>query len=174
MAKDNQENGEEQKSSKKLIIIIVVLLLLVIAGGGAAFFLMGGDDSAAQGGDAEQLESKEEGEEIEQSSKEIIYYDLEQPLRVNFPKGSGASLIEIKVTFLIDNEDTKDALIKHEPMIVNNLLMIISAAGADKLKQTEGKNELRASMLDETGKVMEKMTGKNRVREVFFTTFVMQ
>ena len=172
MAKDNQENGEEQKSSKKLIIIIVVLLL-IIAGGGAAFFLMGGDDSAAQGGDAEQLESKE-GEEIEQSSKEIIYYDLEQPLRVNFPKGSGARLIEVKVTFLIDNEDAKDALIKHEPMIVNNLLMAISAAGADKLKQIEGKNELRASILDETGKVMEKMTGKNRVREVFFTTFVMQ
>ena len=173
MAEDNQENVEEQKSSKKLIIIIVVLLL-IIAGGGAAFFLMGGDDSAAQGEDAERVDPKEEGEEIEQSSKEIIYYDLEQPLRVNFPKGSGASLIEIKVTFLIDNEDTKDALIKHEPMIVNNLLMIISAAGADKLKQTEGKNELRASMLDETGKVMEKMTGKNRVREVFFTSFVMQ
>ena len=173
MAEDNQENVEEQKSSKKLIIIIIVLLL-IIAGGGAAFFLMGGDDSADQGEDAERVEPKEEGEGIEQSSKEIIYYDLEQPLRVNFPKGSGASLIEIKVTFLIDNEDTKDALIKHEPMIVNNLLMIISAAGADKLKQTEGKNELRASMLDETGKVMEKMTGKNRVREVFFTSFVMQ
>ena len=173
MAEDNQENVEEQKSSKKLIIIIIVLLL-IIAGGGAAFFLMGGDYSADQGEDAERVEPKEEGEEIEQSSKEIIYYDLEQPLRVNFPKGSGARLIEVKVTFLIDNEDAKDALIKHEPMIVNNLLMAISAAGADKLKQIEGKNELRASILDETGKVMEKMTGKNRVREVFFTTFVMQ
>ncbi len=169
-----EDNGEEQKSSKKLIIIIVVLLLIIV-GGGAAFFMMGSDESAAQGADSEQVESqKEVDEEAEESSNEVIYYNLEQPLRVDFPRGSSASLIEIKVAFLVNNEDTEGALKKHEPMIVNNLLMAISAAGADKLKQVEGKNELRALMLDETGKVMKKMTGSNGVKEVFFTAFVMQ
>ncbi len=173
MAED-ENNGEEQKSSKKLIIIIVVLVL-IIAGGGAAFFMMGNDDPSAQEQNADQIESKKDGgEEAEESSNEIIYYNLEQPLRVNFPTGSSASLIEIKVAFLVSNEETIEALKKHEPMIVNNLLMAISAAGADKLKQIEGKNELRALMLDETGKVIKKMTESDGVKEVFFTAFVMQ
>ena len=41
-------------------------------------------------------------------------------------------------------------------------------------KTVEGKKELRALMLSEIGKVMEKMAGKNSAKEVFFTDFVMQ
>ncbi len=174
MAEENQDSGDGQKSSKILIIIIIVLLL-VIAGGGAAFFMLGGSDSAEQGKAVEQTEQGQgENEAKDQSSKESLYYELEQPLRVNFPKGSSANLIEVKLAFLVENEEAEEALKKHEPMIVNNLLMAISATGADKLKLSEGKNELRNLMLEETGKVMEKMTGKNSVREVFFTAFVMQ
>ncbi len=171
MAEENQENGEEPKSSKKLIIIIVILLL-VIAGGGAAFFMMSGDDAAEQAETTEQVEPEQDQEEEE--SKETLYYEMETPLRVNFPKGSSAKLIEIKVAFLIKNEDVEEAMKKHEPMVVNNLLMAISATGADKLKQTEGKDELRTLMSDEVNKVMEKMTGKKGVKEVFYTAFVMQ
>ncbi len=174
MAEDIQENDEDKKSSKKLIIIIIILLL-IIAGGGVAFYLMSTGDSATQAEETEQVEQEEDDDdEAEQASKDIIYYDLDQPLRVNFPKGSSASLIEVRIAFLIKSDDAEEALEKHEPMIVNNLLMAISAAGADNLKTTEGKNQLRALMREETGKVLEKMTGKNSIKEVFFTTFVMQ
>ncbi|WP_054760165.1 flagellar basal body-associated FliL family protein [Methylomonas koyamae] len=59
-------------------------------------------------------------------------------------------------------------------MIRNNLLMAISSLGADKAKTLEGKQELRAMMQQEIGKVLEKMAGKNTVKEVYFTDFVMQ
>jgi flagellar FliL protein len=59
-------------------------------------------------------------------------------------------------------------------MLRNNLLMTISGQGAKNLMTREGKEQLRAKMLDEIGKVMEKMTGKNEVSNLFFTTFVMQ
>jgi len=120
------------------------------------------------------VEGEQTEELVEEEEKEEVYYDLEKALIVNFPKGSGASLIQVSVSFLVKGSETIDALKKHEPMIRNNLLMAISGLGAENLKTQEGKEQLRATMLAEVGKVMEKMTGKNTVDNLFFTTFVMQ
>ena len=74
----------------------------------------------------------------------------------------------------VNGEETIEVVKKHEPMIRNNLLMAISAKGAALLKTREGKESLRAEMLNEVGKVMERMTKKNKVKDLFFTAFVMQ
>jgi len=169
MAENEVEDGEEKKSSKKMIIIIAVVVLL-LAGGGAGYFFMAGDPTAPEEG--EQIE--EVVEEEEEGANEEVYYELEKALIVNFPKGSGASLIQVSVSLLVKGQDTVEALKKHEPMIRNNLLMAISGQGAENLKTREGKEQLRTTMLDEITNVMEKMTGKNKVINLFFTTFVMQ
>jgi flagellar FliL protein len=169
MAENELENGEEKKSSKKIIIIVAVVLLL--AGGGAGYYFMAGDQSTDENG--EQIEEVEDVVEEEGADIEL-YYDLNKALVVNFPKGSGASLIQVSLSLLVKGEETVEALKKHEPMIRNNLLMVISAKGAKNLMKREGKEELRSDMLKEVGKVMEKMTGKNKVTNIFFTTFVMQ
>ncbi len=169
MAENELENGEEKKSSKKIIIIVAVVLLL--AGGGAGYYFMAGDQSTDESG--EQTEEAEEVVEEEGAGIEL-YYDLNKALVVNFPKGSGASLIQVSLSLLVKGDETVEALKKHEPMIRNNLLMVISAKGAKNLMKREGKEELRSDMLKEIGKVMEKMTRKNNVINVFFTTFVMQ
>ncbi len=168
MAENEVEDGEVKKSSKKIIIIAAVVLLL--AGGGAGYFFMTGDSTV----EGEQSEEIGEAVEEEDGANEGVYYELEKALVVNFPKGSGASLIQVSITLLVQGQDTIDALKKHEPMLRNNLLMTISGQGAKNLMTREGKEQLRAKMLDEIGKVMEKMTGKNEVSNLFFTTFVMQ
>jgi len=170
MAENELENGEEKKSSKKIIIIVAVVLLL--AGGGAGYYFMAGDQSTDENG--EQIEEVEDVVEEEEGADIELYYDLNKALVVNFPKGSGASLIQVSLSLLVKGEETVEALKKHEPMIRNNLLMVISAKGAKNLMKREGKEELRSDMLKEVGKVMEKMTGKNKVTNIFFTTFVMQ
>ncbi len=168
MAENELENGEAKKSSKKIIIIVAVVLLL--AGGGAGYYFMAGDQLPDENG--EQIE---EVEDVEEEGSDIeLYYDLNKALVVNFPKGSGASLIQVSISLLVKGDETVEALKKHEPMIRNNLLMVISAKGANNLMKREGKEELRSDMLREVGKVMEKMTGNNKVINIFFTTFVMQ
>lgn len=167
MAENEVEEGEEKKSSKKIIIIGLVVLLLAGAGGGYYFFM----------GNPEELEgeqTEEVIEEEEEGANEELYYNMEKPLEVNFPKGSGANLIQISVSLLVKGEETVEALKKHEPMIRNNLLMAISAKDPKNLKTVEGKEELRDEILKEISKVMEKMTKKNKVMNVFFTTFVME
>jgi flagellar FliL protein len=174
MAENEQPEGEEKKSSKKNIIIVAIVLLLV--GAGAGYYFMMGNDSEADGEQVEEIEEAEEelSEEEMEVANEEIYYDMGKSLIVNFPKGSGASLIQVSVSLLAKGAETVEAIKKHEPMIRNNLLMAISAKGPKNLKTREGKEELRATMLDEVGKVMERMTKKNKVENIFFTAFVMQ
>lgn len=174
MAEIESKDGEK-KSSKKWIIIIVILVLIVGGGAGGYFFFMkqpgGGDNAEA----AQAVDAKEETEpEPEDPAMADHYYELSDPLLVNFPPNSSAKLIKVAVTVLIKGEANAEALKKHEPMIRNNLLMAISSIGADKAKTLEGKQELQGMMLNEVGKVMELMTKKNPVKAVYFTEFVMQ
>ncbi|NOQ76844.1 MAG: flagellar basal body protein FliL [Methylococcaceae bacterium] len=170
MAENEQVEGEGKKSSK-LIIIIAVIVLLV--GGGAGYYFMAGGDAEVDGEKTEVVEEAEEGEETE-AANELLYYDLNQSLIVNFPRGSGASLIQVSISILVKGTETLDAIKKHEPMIRNNLLMAISAQGAANLKTREGKEALRETMMDEVEKVMDRMTKKSKVEDLFFTAFVMQ
>jgi flagellar FliL protein len=167
MVENEVENGDEKKSSKKMIIIGIVILLLAGAGAGYYFFM----------GNSEELDSEVSEEVIEEEDEEAsddIYYDMKKSLIVNFPKDSGASLIQVSVSLLVKGEETIEALKKHEPMIRNNLLMAISAKGSKNLMTIEGKEALRDEMLKVVGEVMEKMTKKNKVTNIFFTSFVMQ
>ncbi|MCF6202789.1 MAG: flagellar basal body-associated FliL family protein [Methylococcaceae bacterium] len=169
MAENEVENGDEKKSSKKMIIIGLVILLLAGAGAGYYFF-MGNPEEL----DSEASEEVIDEEEDEEGASVDIYYDMKKSLVVNFPKGSGASLIQVSVSLLVKGEETIEALKKHEPMIRNNLLMAISAKGSKSLMTIEGKEALRGEMLRVVGEVMEKMTKKNKVTNIFFTSFVMQ
>ncbi len=168
----------EKKSSKKMIIIIAVVVLLLAGGAGGYFFFMQKPADAEHASAEDKDQHAEAGHKEEAKHEEIVepevYYDLPSPLLVNFPPGSTAKVIKISLTILTQGEASVAAMKKHEPMIRNNLLMAISSIGAEKAKTLEGKQELRGLMLTEIGKVMEKMAGKNTVKDVYFTDFVMQ
>jgi flagellar FliL protein len=176
---ETHKNNEPKKSPKKLIILIVLALLLI--GGGAGgyyyFFMKKAPDAAHAKGaekDKHATEEHQEADAHEAPADPEVFYDLPSPLIVDFPAGSSAKVIKVSITILVKGETSSAALKKNDPMLRNNLLMIISALGADKAKTIEGKLELRALMLAEIGKVLEKMAGKNTVKDVYFTDFVMQ
>lgn len=173
MAETKPVEGEK-KSSKKLIMIIA--LILILGGGGAAYYFLmykpAESEQSQNGDDKKEIEKENDSANEEQESE--VYYQLIDPLVVNFPPGSSARIIKIALSVLVKGDASVENVKKHEPMIRNNLLMAISSIGAEKAKTLEGKQELRAMMLSEIGKVLEKMTGKNTAKEVFFTQFVMQ
>lgn len=179
----------EKKSSKMLLIIVGAILLLVAGAAGGYFFFM--HQAAQEGQKAEQSDAKghhtkadenkheehaaaEANHEHEEVAVPDVYYEIPNPFLVNFPPGSAAKVIKINIVLLMKGEASIAALKKHEPMIRNNLLMIISSIGADKAKTREGKQELKTLMLSEIGKVLEKMAGKNTAKDLYFTEFVMQ
>jgi len=176
----------EKKSSKILILIVGALLLLLAGGAGGYFFFMhqaSQDDQQSEHGDAKAHDKK--GEEAkhdehaedakhEEVAEPDVYYEIPSPFLVNFPPGSSAKVIKINIVLLMKGDSSVAMLKKHEPMIRNNLLMAISTLGADKAKTREGKEALKALMLSEIGKVLEKMAGKNTAKDLYFTEFVMQ
>ncbi|MBL6986293.1 MAG: flagellar basal body-associated FliL family protein [Methylobacter sp.] len=167
MAELKQEEGEEKKSPKKLIIIIVAVVLLLAMSGGAAYFFMAGD--SANGEKVEHGDEDESGVPVEK-----LYFEMTKPIVIDFPKGSSAKHGRITVSMLVEGAETIDVLKKNEPMIRNNLLMLISAQESSMLNTREGKDMLRKLMLDEVTAVLVKMAGKSKVNEIFFTSFVMQ
>lgn len=167
MAELEQEDGEKKKSPKKLIIIIVAVAILLAMSGGAAYFFMKGDSSRG-----ETVEHVDEDESAVPAEK--LYFEMSKPIVVDFPKGSTAKHGRITVSMLVEGAETIAVLTKNEPMIRNNLLMLMSAQDSSVLNTREGKDMLRQLMLDAVTAVLVKMAGKGKVNEIFFTSFVMQ
>ncbi len=162
-----KQEGEEKKSSKKLIIIIIAAVVLLGGAGGAAFFFMKGDASKE-----EKVEHVAEEESAVPSEK--IYFEISKPIVIDFPKGSAVKHGRITLSMLVEGAETIEVLKKNEPMIRNNLLMLIGAQDSSVLNTREGKETLRKAMLDDVTAVLKKMAGKGQVEEIFFTSFVMQ
>ena len=165
MSEQKQEGEKSGKSLKSLIIIIVGALVLLAAGAGATFFFMKGSVTH---------EEKVEEEKVE-VVVEKLYFDMGKPLVINFPKGAMALHGRITLSFLAEGAETIEVLKKNEPMIRNNLLMLIGGQDAAVLNTHEGKETLRKAILDNVNDVLKKMAGKgHQVAEIFFTSFVMQ
>lgn len=165
MADQEQEGGGGKLSTKKLIILIVAGVLLLAAGGAGTFFFL--KDQMAESGD-------EGNEKHKKHSNVSLYSDMTKPLVVDFPQGSSMGLIQIAVTFVVEDQETADVLRKNEPILRNNLLMVISAQNPDKLNTTEGKEQLRSAMLDDVVATLKKLKAQGEVTEVLFTSFIMQ
>ncbi len=162
MAERNQDGGEGKKSAKTLIIMIVAAVVLLAAGGGATFFLMKGEVS------------KSEPVEEAEIPVEKLYFDMSKALVVDFPKGSPVQHGRITISILGEGAETIAVLKKNEPMIQNNLLMLVGAQDSSVLNTREGKEMLRQAILDNVVAVVKKMSAHGYVEAIFFTSFVMQ
>lgn len=174
MAEITTEEGTQKKSSKTIIIIIALVVLLA-GGGGAAYYFMGDDTAVEEGVEgAEQKAVEPEEEVVEGADTTLTYFEMDKPFVVNFPKSSGISLLQVSIAVSVEGVTSVELLKKHEPMIRNNFLMLISGQTPQDLKTVEGKEKLLQLMHEEVDKVMKKIGGKNKVQNVFFTSFVMQ
>lgn len=158
-------------SKKHIIIIVIASLLLVMGGAGGSYYFFKLNAPASR--DANAIAGAAIDNEMAES-KESIFYNMADPMIVNFPKGLKVGFVQLSVSFLAANDQTVTALKKHEPMLRNNLMMKINAQNPEQLKTRVGKEALRAILLDEVNQVLSKMATGSRIREVFFTAFVMQ
>jgi len=164
MAENEQEGGGGKLATNKLIILIVAGVLLLAAGGGTYFLMKG-----------QMAESEDENDKKHKKHENVsLYYDMSKPFVVDFPKGSSMDMVQLAATFVVEDQETTDALKKNEPMLRNNLLMVISSQTPDKLNTSEGKEQLRSAMLAEVAATLKKLNVHGEVTEVLFTSFIMQ
>ena len=165
---DQDGGGGGKLATKKLIIIIVAGLLLLSAGGAGVYFFMKGSSNESH------EESSDEPKAHKKAANMTLYFDMSKALIVDFPKGSPMEIVQIATSFVVADQETADALKKIEPVLRNNLLLIIGSQSADSLATTAGKELLRKAMLDDVTATLYKLKIHGEVLEVLFTSFIMQ
>lgn len=165
---DDDLNLGKKKSSRMLWIIVGSVLALVLLVIGTLYAMEMIHAPGFMAGNSEMADSSES-----EKSGESIYYPL-SPFTVNFRQGDGARFLQVTMTALVQSQDVVGAIEKHEPVIRNNLLLLLGGQDPDGLRTREGKEALRSLVLKEVQAILEQRTGGKGIEEIFFTGFVMQ
>ena len=169
MAEDQSLDLGESKKPSKLKYIIGGIVLLLLINGAVLYYLGVFSKEESTETASEDIDSTEEA-----SKGEAFYHSLDPAFVVNFPKTSGARLLQISVSVLSYDEDVVTALEKHAPMIRNNLLLLFGAADPKEIRTAAGKDDLRVKVRESIQQVLEQQIGNTSIDEVFFTGLVMQ
>ncbi len=176
---DDLDLGEEKKSSKKWLFIVLAVVLLLGGGGATLYFLklppFGKTETSetAEAEEGDEAPNDEEEDEDSTGPKTARFHDF-APFVVNFPRGGGARLFQVGFSVMAYDEETIEAVAKHEPMIRNNLLLLLGRYKPEDLRTPQGKEALRQAIVREVQKVLDLRADGGTIETVFFTQFVMQ
>lgn len=151
---------------KKIILIGVAVVVLLGTGIGAFFFLQ--DDSPAEG-----EEAVAEAEEKPKTA-DPLYQGLDPDFVVAFQTPETSRFLKLAVEVMARDDDVIEAVQQHRPAIRDRVIMLLSSKNESELISADGKEQLRAEVLESVQSVLEEITGSPGVEAVYFTSFVMQ
>ena len=143
MSKDDKKDAaaDAPKKSKKKKLIIIIAAAAIALGGGASFFLVGKKDEKAADAKKPAAEKK-----IEKKSP-AQYIALDPPFVVNFDAGSSARFLQVTVQLMTRDLETVEFLKQHDPVIRNDLLLLLGNVKYEQVQTREGKEALREQSL---------------------------
>ena len=102
------------------------------------------------------------------------YLPMDPPFVVSFEEASMMRFLQISIQVMARDEATIAAVEEHNPVIRNNLLMLLGGQSLEELNTREGKERLRMAALEEVQAVLAAQIGEPGVEELYFTSFVVQ
>lgn len=177
MAEQEEDVASEEKAgSKKKLLIIAggAVLLLIMTFAGLYFSGFFDEEKISETAELSESNSTESAEQAgESEAGETIYHDMTPPFMVNFSEGR-IKILKIAISVMAKGDEVIEAVKKHDPLIRNNILMMLSAQNPEMLKTTDSKEALQASIKEEINKVLAERKVSSKVEDVFFTDLVMQ
>lgn len=170
MAQKAAAQGAEQASTKKkklLLIIAVVLAVIVLAAGGAAFVLLSGKPAAEQQAEGEEAEDHADEEE----GKPPVYEKLET-FTVNL--ADQESYLQTEISLKVADPKVQEKLKQHMPEVRDVLLRLLTSKTAEELMTAEGKAALAEEVRKEVNRVIGAKRASQGVKDVLFTSFIIQ
>ena len=147
-----------------------------------------GDGDEGHDGDAEEGDEEEAGHE--EAAAEggghgegaavpgANYLALDPPFIVNFQQEQGKKprvrFLKVEVQCLTKTPAQLEVVKAHSPAIRNKLIMLFSNQRYEDLVSADGIEKLRVAALEEVKATLKKVTGKKTVKDLYFTSFVMQ
>lgn len=153
---------EEPKPSKKKLWVLLLLVLIAGAAGGA--YLIASGDAAKKPAVA---------------AKPVLlpaqYYKLDPAFVVNFEAEQLVRFLQVTVELMTRDPAVIDLLKLHDPMIRNDLLLLLSNQQYAVISTAAGKETLRAEALETVRRIVDREGGNGgAIEAVYFTSFVMQ
>src|SRR5688572_7063258 len=160
------QEGVEPPKKGKLGLILITLVLLLAGGGAAAYFMLAGD---AKGKKAEAAKNESE------PKGPALYVALDPPFVVNFEAEQLVRFLQVTVQVMSRDQVTVDLIKANDPVVRNDLLLLLGNQHYETISSREGKEKLRGLALEAVRKVVVNAGGKGELVEaVYFTSFVMQ
>jgi flagellar FliL protein len=149
----------------KLGLILIVAMLVLGGGGVGTYFMLSG-----------QKDKKPGVVKTEQHSQSAaLYVALDPPFVVNFEAEQLVRFLQITVQVMSRDPVTVDLIKTNDPVVRNDLLLLLGNQSYTTIASREGKEKLRLQSLDAVRKVVAAAGGKPELVEaVYFTSFVMQ
>ena len=147
---------------KKMIFIAGGLVLAAgVAGGAYSLGLINSGEAPAT--------VTETVEEPVVTVADAMYHNL-PPLVVSKNYNGSLRYLQVKMSILTRNEETKAKLLDNEPLIQNGMIMLLDSYSFQELENPAGKEELRAKAEAE----VRTLIADDKVESVLFTGFVIQ
>ncbi len=122
----------------------------------------------------EKKEAAAEKKEESGPPKPAIYFAFDPPLIVNFDDTQSVRFLQLQIEVLARDEKAIEAVKLHQPVMRNNLLMLMNGREYKVLMTREGKEALRLECLKEVQRILKKETGSPGIEDLYFTSFVVQ
>lgn len=158
--------AETPAAAKRRIpwLIIIIAAAVLVIGLGAALVLSHGHSAAGHKTDA-----------APPPSGPPLYLALDPPFVVNFQADQIVRFLQVSVEVMSRDPKALDLLKNNDPVVRNDLLMLLGNQKYATLATPEGKEQLRANALTVVRKDLAQAGGDpKRLEAVYFTSFVMQ
>mgnify|MGYP000916882985 CR=1 FL=1 len=148
-----------RKKPRKLPWVLLAVIVIA-AGAGVAWFSM--KRGEAKGGEHTK-------------PAPAIYYGLEPAFVVNFEAEQLVRFLQVTIEVMSRDPATVEFVKQHDPVIRNDLLMLLSNQQYAAISTAQGKEQLRKRALDIVRAVAAREgADPGKIEALYFTSFVMQ
>ncbi len=110
-------------------------------------------------------------EEAPAPTSGVSYVELSPSFVTNYLSAKIRHL-KADVTLKVEGSATADAVMRHQPYIRNNLVMLFSRQSEEALQSPEGRQHLKEEALQEVINALQAESEPADVKEVLFTSFI--
>ena len=166
---DAEGKGEDSvKGGMNKKLVLMGLLGLLVVGGGAGFFLMSGGEKKVK---SEDVHAEAEAEAEQEADPGFIgpVIDLE-PFVLNLADRDQLRYLKVAIKLQLDRPQEETDFTVKLPAIRDALLVLLTSKESRSLRTVDGKMLVR----DEIGGRVNTIMKKGKIRQVFFTDFIIQ
>jgi len=160
-----KDAGAKGGMNSKFIMIIILAIALLGGGGGAAWYLMGDDQKNKKEG--EMADHEVEAEPSLEAIGPVV--DLE-PFVLNLADRDQLRYLKVSIKLQLDRPEAETDFQNRLPAIRDALLVLLTSKESRALRTIDGKMLVR----DEIGGRVNSIMKKGKIRQVFFTDFIIQ